>query len=225
MECINKTKPNVFPVIHYLDDVTSLDQADMVAECDAQGLFLISHHGQDAEIAALATTIKQRHPQLKVGLNFLNLGVLEAARACELCGLDMVWGDNCGVSSEGFNAVAQKLSRIAVHKNGLRVFASVAFKYQAHEPDPAKAALKAQSLGFIPTTSGSGTGSAPTVDKIKAMSEATNGQLAIASGMDPENIHLFAPYLSDILVATGVSVDEYRFDYEKLRRFVALARM
>ena len=42
--------------------------------------------------------------------------------------------------------------------------------------------------------------------------------------MTPENIADFEPYLSDVLVATGVSLDEYRIDEDRLRMLVQRAR-
>ncbi|MDU8350445.1 hypothetical protein RYA05_00890 [Pseudomonas syringae pv. actinidiae] len=214
----------VLPVIHHLDRVTSLDQAELVKECGAEGLFLISHHGQDLEIAQVASEIKKLHPDMKVGLNFLSLGALEATRACITNNLDMIWGDDCAVDSTGYGSLAVQIREAVSAHPAIEVFASVAFKYRAPEPDPLKAARNALSLGFIPTTSGSGTGSAPTLEKIQHMSGEAEGRLAVASGMTPDNITEFAPLLSHILVATGVSTDEHHFDFEALSRFIALVR-
>ena len=83
----------------------------------------------------------------------------------------------------------------------------------------------ALAAGFIPTTSGSGTGSAPDLEKIVAMSRATGGVLAIASGMTPWNVAQYAPYLSHILVATGIALDEHRIDADKLCLLIANARV
>ena len=42
--------------------------------------------------------------------------------------------------------------------------------------------------------------------------------------MTADNVSAFAPHLSRILVSTGVSRDEHRFDAELLRVFIARAR-
>jgi len=73
--------------------------------------------------------------------------------------------------------------------------------------------------GFIPTTSGSATGKAPQLAKIISMSQ--HGVLAVASGMTPDNVSDYAPYLSHILVSTGISLDEYRIDPDKLKRLIS----
>lgn len=106
----------------------------------------------------------------------------------------------------------------------ISVFGSVAFKYQPDEPNPAEAARQALAVGMIPTTSGAATGLAPEIAKIKGMSAAASGRLAVASGMTPDNVAEYAPHLSHILVATGVARDEHTLDPLLLRRFVAAVR-
>ena len=139
-------------------------------------------------------------------------------------GFAMLWGDDLGVDSSGLNDTARHIESLRLRNPAFQVFASVAFKYRPYEPDPAKAALNALKAGFIPTTSGSGTGSAPELEKIVKMSRATGGVLAIASGMTPWNVAEYAPFLSHILVATGIAVDEHRMDPDKLHLLIANAR-
>lgn len=106
-----------------------------------------------------------------------------------------------------------------------RFYGSVAFKYQAPEPDPAGAAVQALKLCMLPTTSGPGTGHAPDVEKARSMAAAVargplGGELAVASGMTPENVSAFLPYFTHFLVATGVSKDEHHFDEARLVQFI-----
>jgi len=216
--------PKIYPVIHYKDDITTLDEALLASEVGADGIFLISHIGHNECLIPLAVKIKQLHG-FRVGLNFLGDDVLSTANIVKEHGLDMVWGDYCGVSSSGLNDKGRKLKVWADNNPNIDVFASVAFKYQDIETDPPLAARHALMAGFIPTTSGSGTGYAPSIEKISTMSACTDGILAVASGMNCENVQKFSPYLSSILVATGVSIDEYHFDYEKLYRFIRLSRL
>lgn len=213
----------IYPVIHVLDEKLALEQADIAFDAGADGVFLISHYGKDNDLPAMGEKIKAKYPDKKVGLNFLALGPVNAYLAARQSGLDMAWGDNCGVDSSGANHLAYALRNL-VAEGTVEVFASVAFKYQPVDSKPDVAATNAFRCGFIPTTSGDATGSAPSVDKIAFMSEAVGGKLAVASGMTAENIQRFAPYLSHVLVATGVSEDEHRFDYELLHQFIALAK-
>lgn len=215
----------VLPVIHYLDRVTAMEQAELAFDAGADGVFLISHGNDDAQLGGIAQLIKAKHAGKRVGINLLTQGPLVAAQVAVERGLDMIWGDDCGVSSAGCASLAIDLSVFIRAYPDVQVFASVAFKYQAVESRPADAARNALEAGFIPTTSGEATGSPPSVEKIELMSSAAKGQLAVASGMTVDNVQSYARYLSHILVATGVSVDEHHFDYETLHRFVALARL
>lgn len=208
----------IFPVIHHLTDGLALEQAIIAFHSGADGVFLISHEGNDMVLPSLGEQIKTMFPHFQVGINFLSHPIMTAAKSAKEYGLDMVWGDSCGVSSLGLDSEGRELSSWAKDNPAIEVFASVAFKGQRPEVNPVRAVLNALEAGFIPTTSGSRTGSAPSVDKIKTMS--VGGTLAIASGMKVENVLDFTPYLSHILVATGVSLDDHNFNPKLLIDFI-----
>lgn len=221
MKEINQTGPKIYPVIHFLNRDVAFEEAQKAIDSGADGIFLISHRGNDAELLSVACSIKVEHPGFPIGVNFLSMEGLDATIAARKSDLPMVWGDDLGVDSTGFTDMGLSIrAQKAVHPNGFDVFASVAFKYRPHEPNPSLAAKNALEAGFIPTTSGSGTGSAPELGKIITMSQATGGMLAVASGMTPENIAAYAPYLSHILVATGIAQDEFRIDVAKLKKLI-----
>lgn len=214
----------VYPVIHHLDVVRTYDEVSIAFECGADGIFLISHDGKDSEICHLAKELKIKYPNKKIGINLLQSDDHLAFEVAVHFNLDMVWSDFCGVTSKGLNRRAQQLSTMIENRKDIDFFASVAFKYQATELDPARAAIEALNAGFIPTTSGSATGVAADLDKVKIMSEASNGLLAIASGIDYNNVLEYTPYVSHILVSSGVSKDFYHIDYEKLRSLIGRVR-
>lgn len=214
---------HIYPVIHYLTREIALQQVALARGCGADGVFLISHDGADVDLVTVAARAKRDHPDFQIGINLLSEPPLHACERAKSSGLDMVWADDMGVDSSGANAMAHSLSDFARDWPEIVLFASVAFKYRPHEPDPARAARMAQSLGFLPTTSGAATGSPPDVEKIATMSAATGGRLAIASGMTPENVGRYASHLSHILVATGIGADGYHIDPQLLRRFIANA--
>lgn len=216
--------PLILPVIHFQDTPLALVNAAMARQSGADGVFLISHHVQDEELPAVAEAIKRSWPGARVGLNFLSRGLRAAMSAVERHGLDMLWGDRCGVSAQGLDDDGRHLRDWAARNPAVTVYAGVAFKYQRPEPDPAGAARQAREAGMLPTTSGAATGSAPNLDKIRSMSEAVDGQLAVASGMTAANVGPFAPLLHSILVSTGVSLDEVRFDPLLLVEFVKAVR-
>jgi predicted TIM-barrel enzyme len=218
--------PKIYPVVHYLDRATAFSEADKAAQGGADGIFLISHHGDDYELLDVGVEIKSKFEGFPVGINLLNTSPIDATENAIQRGYPMLWGDDMGVDSTGVNETGQAIKTTKAAKDStIEIFASVAFKYRRTEPDPAMAATMALSAGFIPTTSGSATGSAPDVAKIASMSAATKGVLAIASGMTPENVVLFAPHLSHILVATGISIDEHKLDASRLRQLISNSRL
>lgn len=214
----------ILPVIHYIDTDTAIQQVALARQCGADGVFLIDHHGNDDNLVQVAALAKEVFSDFPIGINLLSYSATQAARAAIENRLQMVWADSMDVSSAGLRSMGRELRAMAEEHPEIGFFASVAFNYQTEELDPSAAARYAREAGFIPTTSGTRTGSPPTVDKIRTMSEAAGGQIAVASGMTPDNIALYAPYLSHVLVSTGVSIDDYRFDRAKLVQLISMSR-
>lgn len=219
----------ILPVIHHLDSVTTRDQVDLALNCGADGVFLISHNSRNHELLELAPRLRESNGQFWMGVNLLGFNVSQAFGCAHAAGFDGLWLDNAGVDGLSATNSALRLAfsrrQAPLGQKRMDVFASVAFKYQAPEPNPEQAARNALALGFMPTTSGAATGKAPEMGKIAGMSWATGRKLAVASGLTPDNIADFAPLISHALVATGVSRDEHHFDPELLRVFIARARM
>lgn len=208
----------IYPVIHYLEDGLALEQADIVFKNNADGVFLISHNGRDDLLSNIACKIKNKYPIKKVGINFLTKDSVNAFDIVKNLSLDMMWSDYCGIDSNKITQEGVVLSE-RVRQNNIEVFASVAFKYQKEEVNPAQAALNVCEKGMIATTSGLATGVAPDIDKIKSMSLKTNGLLAIASGIDKENVKNFKPYVSHILISSSLSKNNVEFDANKVKEF------
>jgi predicted TIM-barrel enzyme len=208
-------------VVHHRDADLTLAQAEIALSLGAKGVFLIAHGASDGELVPLAVRLTAAHPDRLIGINCLGMTALEALAVCIAQRIKALWTDIPEISSAGVTAAGQALGDRA-QAAGIEVFASVAFKYQRAEPDPAEAARLAAVVGTVPTTSGSGTGSAPSVAKIQRMRDALNSgtRLAIASGMDPQNVGDFQPWATDFLVATGVSQDAHHFDPTKLAAFI-----
>lgn len=219
-------QPKIIPVIHHLNKLTTHSEIQKAIDCKADGVFLISHHGGDRELLSIAIDAQQNNPTFRFGINMLSSSPLDAVALAAKGGIQMVWGDDVGVDSSGLNALGLEIATLhealqeEVPAITVEIFAGVAFKYRIYELQPAEAARQAFKAGFIPTTSGIATGMAPDLGKIVAMSNATNGVLAVASGITPENVAQYAPYLSHILVATGIAIDEYTMDSEKLHLLI-----
>jgi len=214
----------IFPVIHYLDAGLALDQLDLAKEEGADGAFLISHDGRDDEMIGVALQAKRGLGDFALGINLLSKKPWFACEVAKQFDLDMVWADRMGVDSSGLDSSGLALSGFAEIHPRIQLFASVAFKYQAIEKDPALAAQNAWKAGFIPTTSGNATGVAPHLSKIADMSVACQGSLAVASGITPENAIHYRDLVSCALVSTGISSDGYRLNRQKLRALLVVAR-
>ncbi|MBN3761368.1 BtpA/SgcQ family protein [Burkholderia sp. Ac-20365] len=216
----------VFPVIHFLDAATALSEADLAFECGADGVFLISHQGDDDLLFEPAAVIKRRHPGKLVGLNLLTLGAAKCVAVAADLGLDAAWADHAGVNSAGVSETGMQLAQMLKDNPQVALFAGVAFKGQQHEPEAGAAAKVAQSLGMVPTTSGARTGHPPEVRKIEAIRAAigAGNPLAIASGLSPENVADFARDATHFLVSTHVSRDEYHLDRARLEAFISKAK-
>ena len=219
----------VWPVIHLSTLELAYRNASMAAEHGAEGVFLIHMGGDDEQILPVALHLHARLPGLKVGANYLSKGPLAAWEIACQSGLAATWTDRPGVRSDRTNEEAMQVAHRIKNEGPALFFASVAFKYQPVDPDPGTAAIRAWELGFVPTTSGQATGHAPPVAKLQAMRNALDqhgpgAPLALASGADPDNIQALAPFLSHVLVSTGISSSFHAFDEEKLRRFMVAIR-
>lgn len=215
-------RPHIYPVIRYLDEATALRNAQLAFEAGCEGVFLIHMGGQDDLLEPAALAIKARWPEKRVGINYRTLPALDALRRNLRAGLDMTWTDDAGLNTLEDTARAAQLEALLCAHPSHRLFGAAAFKYQVREPDPAAAALRGLRHRMVPTTSGAATGVPADLGQIRAMSVAVDARLALAGGITPENVLDYAPYLSHILVATGVAADFYRFDADKLRRLVLL---
>lgn len=214
----------VLPVIHHLNYSTTIEQAWLAHQCGAHGVFLIAHDGDDTALLAPARALRKVYPTWYLGMNLLSTNNLKAIEIAAGEGMDAIWMDNAGITSAGVSAYGQAITE-KLNTTKLDSFAGVAFKYQEHEANPAAAASIAVSMGHIPTTSGTRTGSAPTLEKIISMHNVLNGgSMAIASGLTPDNVTHYKPYTSHMLVATGVASDSYHLDKTKLERFLHLAK-
>jgi hypothetical protein len=220
-------KKFILPVVHHLDYKTSIKQGALALSAGADGIFLISHNGRDDDLFGPSSELKERFPDRLIGLNLLDSRALVAMSQVRAAGLDMIWADSPGITSTQTTGAAREIAHLlAAEPAALKFFGSVAFKYQPLEPDPANAARLCWQLRMIPTTSGTATGEAPPIEKVASMRQALGieAPLAIASGMTPENVATYLPYVTHFLVATGVSLDEYHFNSERLDNFIRAVR-
>lgn len=213
---------NLIAVIHYLDDKTSLLNAEIAAEADFKGVCLIHMNGEDEKIENSAVQIKTRFPNMLVFTNRLNLPPYEMIIRDFNLGLDGSWSDNPGVSSTHITStcrdIQHTLKDVWDTKSDYLFFGSVAFKYQEFEPYPDKAAFNVCELGWVATTSGPETGQPPLAEKLIKMKRALGkNPLAVASGISPENSEGLLPHVDWAFIATGISSSFYKFDTSRTK--------
>jgi len=215
----------IWPVIHVLDAPAAIANAAIAASAGAYGVFLIQMDGQDHLLDPIGKAIAQEFPSLALGVNYLSMEADFALSRSIRQGYQATWSDKPGVRSDGANAMAEAAAD-QLRRVEHTFFASVAFKYQPVDHDPGKAAQQALALGMVPTTSGSATGVAPNLEKLRLMRQAigSENRLAVASGVTPVNVGAIAPYVTDILVATGIGRDFYTFDAGLLQQLLTSAR-
>ncbi len=200
-------KPRVFlPVIHCKHSDQVWRNADVAMRGGADGIFLINQGGM--YVGDILDHASKLADDLQfVGINLLGRNIEEVQFVAAKHHLDGFWTDY----------IDQK--RIETHA---LYFGGAAFKYGrpvANSNLGAVAREAAQKGADVVTTSGPGTGQAPTAEKIKAMSEALEGHpLAIASGITPENVDPFLPYAQAFLVATGIEKEFGEFDADRLKK-------
>ncbi len=213
----------IIPVIHHLDNKTTMEQAEIIANSGAFGLFLISMTGENEDLPMLARSIKGKYPHLKTGINLLGVEALESVKIGMDFELDMVWSDNPIIKSLRVEQETFKISDL-IKKTPFLFFNSVAFKYQQKESQPDLAAKISSDFGFIPTTSGEATGKAADIKKVEKMTSLLSKKiLGIASGLTPDNIDEYIPYIEYGLVATGISKNFHEIDPVILKEIISKA--
>ena len=224
--------PAVLPVIHAQDDEQIDRNIETVVRCGAQGVFLINHDFDVELFLPLIERCRQAHPLLWLGVNFLGVTGRDAFPVLadlESRGLpiDAYWADDACIDeqhesqsqAEGINTIREESGWSGIY------FGGTAFKKQ-RVIDPAdyfvSGQIAAQWMDVV-TTSGVATGAAAEIGKIQAFRQGVgDSTLAVASGITPENVHGYAPYVDAILVATGINLPEdfYNIDRTKLSRLI-----
>ena len=218
----------VLPVIHVQTWEQTLKNVVLAHENGADGVWIISHgEVPDSDVLAWQSKLNDE-VGIEVGVNLLTLDSYDAImqlgnRSNQSMG---IWADNAGVNDNDF-AVADKIQTIRfLVRDGL-YFGGVAFKYQKHVSDLRAVTAAACQYVDVITTSGSGTGSAASVEKIATMREAAgNFPIAIASGITPKNVTNYLPYANAFMVSTGIAKegDFYNIDRDKLVELVQAVR-
>ena len=224
--------PAVLPVIHAQDNEQIDRNIEIAVRCGAQGVFLINHDFDVTKFLPLIERCRQAHPLLWLGVNFLGvtgrdafpiLGDLESRGLA----IDAYWADDACIDEQHESQAQAGEINIVREESGWSgiYFGGTAFKKQ-RAVDPAdylrSGQIAAQWMDVV-TTSGVATGEAAEIEKIETFRQGVGtGTLAVASGITPENVHDYAPYVDAILVATGINLpqDFYNIDRTRLSHLI-----
>jgi hypothetical protein len=202
------------PVIHPVSRKTALASIQTAVAAEADGIFLINQGMTTFQLLDFIPEVRQTHPDLWIGVNLLGIPPEQVVRLVANLPVEGIWSDNAGIdelSDSQTSAERFQFARKQYGWNGL-YFGGVAFKYQRPVPDARLpvAAQKATPWLDVITSSGDGTGQAATVQKARALrSGAGYHPLALASGVSPENVAGFLPYIDAFLVASEIETAKY----------------
>ncbi len=210
-------------VVHAESKEQALRNTEIAFEGGAHGIFLINHDIKWKGLIACYKHVREQYPHKWIGLNFLDLSSIAALEKVNNLTVpaDGLWVDDGGITDAGCIDAAYLSSQVYESGwNGL-LFGGVAFKGQSQIEYPGRAAELAAGCMDIITTSGYSTGIAADLSKIKLMHKGADGHpLAIASGITPENIREYMPYVDCFLVATGISISHTELDPTLVRKLV-----
>lgn len=208
-------RPRVFlPVIHPVSRTIALGSIETAVESGADGVFLINQGMSTRQLLDFIPEVRQRHADLWIGVNLLGTAPEEVIPLIADQPVGGIWSDQAGIDERSVAQPAgerfQEARRLAGW-TGL-YFGGVAFKYQREVPDALlpEAAGKAAPWMDVITSSGPGTGRAAPVEKTQALRRgAGRHPMALASGVSPENIEGFLPFVDAYLVASEIETSSY----------------
>ena len=214
----------VFPVIHADTQEQVVRNTKIAKDAGAFGVFVINHDMSVDEMLELATEAQKIISW--VGINCLGYSPLRAMQTVPLY-ISGLWTDNAGIDETTDDQVTAKRVIVEQVNRNWRgdYFGGVAFKYQDPVTDLQAATLQASKHMDVITTSGPATGQSADVIKLKTMRNVFNGwvprpRIGVASGITPDNVEDYLPYVDDFLVATGISFSFTELDPVKVKALV-----
>jgi hypothetical protein len=230
--------PAVLPVIHVLDNEQAERNVRILVGEGAPGCFLINHDFGVDRFLPIIAHVRAKFPALWMGVNFLAvtgklafpvLGKLKR----EGMTVDGYWADDARIDELRASDDQQEAQEIAAARassgwSGLYTGGTCFKKQREVAPEHHEhAARLATSYMDAVCTSGVATGHAADTAKIKTFRRGIGDHaMTLASGITPENAHLYIDDVDGFLVATGINLDGdfYNIDAAKLARLLKLTR-
>jgi hypothetical protein len=223
-----KNRHVVLPVVHVLNVSQAVRNAKLAIDAGADGVFLINHSITTSHLikcwrAAVEAT------GAWIGLNLLGVHPKVLFGDPDLPrGVPGIWVDNALIAHGDEQPDADRVRDDQIRGRWPQLyFGGVAFKYQAPVTEEQLGPLAKAATAYVDvvTTSGTGTGSAPSPDKLRLMKNAIGDHpLAVASGITPDNVADFLPFTDAFLVATGISSNFVELDESKTRALIERVR-
>lgn len=227
----------VLPVIHVLDNEQAVRNIRLAKEGGCPGVFLINHDFPYDRFLPVIEHARKSFPDYWIGVNFLAVTGKEAFPVLAKLGndgtrVDAYWADDARIDES--SSATQQDEAVEIDRTRKECgwkgsyFGGTAFKKQREVAveNYAQSATIATDYMDIVTTSGIATGHSADLTKIETFREACGDTpLALASGITPENIADYLPFVDAVLVATGInkSDDFYNIDAERLARLMQLS--
>lgn len=169
---------------------------DIANQEGADGIIVIRHRtGTNEDVLAAYEWACKHYDDWWIGVNFLGYSPLEAVLKAPK-GVSGVWFDDSCIDENDPNST-KYLSDVELKSDILHlpkpplIMPSIAMKYQPFVHDLFKVAKMAEPYAHILVTSGERTGRPPTVDKMRTIRRAVDVPIAIASGIDANNVGSF----------------------------------
>ncbi len=201
-------KTEIIPVIHMINQNQVLTNVKTCIKVGIKKVFIINHQSTSEELIKCASYIKELYPDLWVGINMLDIRVDDAILYD--FNFDGLWCDQT-LSVE--SSKARKFRGM--------LFTGLAFKYQPQPTDIEAACKEAIDATVIPTTSGAGTGKEANINKILNIRNILGQHpMAIASGVNVENIESYKGVVNYLLVASSITSKSEIIYKEKLEELL-----
>ena len=230
--------PAVLPVIHVTDNDQAIRNVRILVGEGAPGCFLINHDFGVEPFLPILAHVRAKFPALWMGVNFLAVTGQSAfpvlgKLAQEGVRVDGYWADDARIDERRSADDQQEANDIAAALassgwSGLYT-GGTCFKKQrevAPEHYEYSAGLATAYMDAV-CTSGVATGHAADMDKIRTFRRGIGDHaMTLASGITPDNAHLYMDDVDGFMVATGINLegDFYNIDAKKLARLLKLTR-
>ena len=227
----------VLPVIHVLDNEQAVRNIRLAIDGGCPGVFLINHDFPYDQFLPIIEHTRRSFPDYWIGVNFLAVTGKHAFPVLAKLGshgirVDAYWADDARIDER--TSATQQNEALEIDKtrnecgwNGI-YFGGTAFKKQREVAieNYAQSAAIATNYMDVVTTSGIATGHSADLTKIETFRRACGDvPLALASGITPENVADYIPYVDAVLVATGINKpdDFYNMDAGRLAQLMQLS--